>query len=176
MAKLSARGRKPVVEATREYDLDTLQRAHDRYERSYKPDYVDGADPSLTIWERATRRLMSDGTIIEKRDVRFRPTPNCTWDDPKGRYYSYGWKVYGKLKVGLTAEDFARIYSENTKSGKPSAWTVTRSGFVPANVISQRRNLGGRFISLRVQGTNGARYHGRASYDWGQCVWLRRSK
>lgn len=140
MAKLKARGRQTVVEATREYDVDTLQRLHDRYEASYKADYIPGSDPSLTVWERSIRRLMSDGTILEKRDVRFRPSPNCSWEDPRGRRHSYGWKVHGKLKTGLTADDFARIYRADTKSGKPSQWTVSTESFgAPAKIISQAR-------------------------------------
>lgn len=39
-----------------------------------------------------------------------------------------------------------------------------------------RHNFGGRFISLSVQGTNGAVYYGRASWDSGTCVNLRRAK
>jgi len=139
MAKLSARGRKAEAEAVREYDEATLQRFHDRFERTYKADYIDGSDPSLTIWERCTKRLMSDGKILEKRDVRFRPSPNCTWDDPKGRLHSYGWKVAATLKPGKTVDDFVAIYSGPTKSGKPSPWTVSRTNLRPAVIISQRR-------------------------------------
>jgi len=125
---------------TREYDVETLQRAHDRFELSYKPEYVAGSNPSLTVWERVIRRLMSDGKVLEKRDVRFRPTPGCTWEDPNGRRYSYGWKVHGTLKAGLTVDDFVRVYSSPTKSGKPSSWTVARSGFAPAKVISSHKS------------------------------------
>lgn len=139
MAKLSARNRTTVVEASREYSLEMLQRAHDRYQASYVPDYVAGADPSLTVWERVTRRLMSDGSILEKRDVRFRPTPNCSWEDPQGRRYSYGWKLRGKIKAGLTPADFARIYSAPRKDGSASSWAVTTTGLSSPKVISQRR-------------------------------------
>jgi hypothetical protein len=143
MAKLNARGRTVKVEATKEYSAEQLQRAHDKYiARAYPTGTFDDGQPigettrkALTIWERVTRRLMSDGTILEKRDVRFQPD----WMDKDGRRHSYGWKVHGKLKPGLTADDFARIYSDNRKDGSPSTWTVTRSGFVPAKVISQRR-------------------------------------
>lgn len=128
MARLKARGRTCQVEAVREYDAATLQAAHDRYEASYKPDYIAGSDPALTVWERSTRRLMSDGVILEKRDVRFRPSPLLTWEDPQGRRYSYGWKVHGKLKAGLTAADFVRAYQAPRKSGKPSPWTVQDFG------------------------------------------------
>lgn len=39
-----------------------------------------------------------------------------------------------------------------------------------------RHNFGGRMVSLRVRGTNGASYYGRGSWDNGQCVLLRRMK
>lgn len=37
-----------------------------------------------------------------------------------------------------------------------------------------RHNRGGRFVSLRARGTNGAEYYGCASYDNGSCIRLRR--
>jgi hypothetical protein len=43
---------------------------------------------------------------------------------------------------------------------------------VSANVY--RHNFGGRFVSVRVMGTNGAEYHGRASWDNGTVIRLRR--
>lgn len=131
MAKLSARGRTVQVEATREYDAAMLTA------RAAAHGFLDSEGKPLTTWERVTRRLMSDGTILEKRDVRFQPD----WLDKDGHRHSYGWKVYGKLKAGLTAEDFARVYRANTKSGKPTPWSVTTScAHLPtAKVISQRR-------------------------------------
>ena len=139
MAKLSARGRKCLVEVTREYTEEQLQKAHDRYERSYKADYIEGSDPSNCNWERVTKRLMSDGKILEKRDVRFRPTPGCTWEDPKGRRYSYGWKVSATLKAGKTTADYIAIYTAPKKDGSPSPWTVNTGYIAPAKVISQKR-------------------------------------
>ena len=129
MAKLSARGRMLKVEAVREYSETQLQAASDRI----RPD----GGPSLTTWERKTRRLMSDGTILEKLDVIFRPS---AWERD-GQRHSYGWKVHGKLKSGLTAEDFARVYSSPRKDGSPSSWTVTTSGLasVKTPVISRAR-------------------------------------
>lgn len=98
MAKLSARGRYELVEVSKEL-----------------PGYNMSNGEPLTTWERLTKRLMSDGTILEKRDVRFAPEPF----NPEGRYYSYGWKVAGKIKPGLSVAQFAEVYA---KSGK---WTVT---------------------------------------------------
>lgn len=39
-----------------------------------------------------------------------------------------------------------------------------------------RHNFGGRIVSLRVLGTNGASYYGRASWDNGDVVILRKVK
>ncbi len=131
MAKLSARGRKAQVEVSREYTESQLQAANDH--RYPEGDPLHG--PSLTTWDRVTRRLMSDGTILEKRDCRFRKS---AWES-SDRYYSYGWKVHGKLKTGLTAIDFARIYRADGKSGGPSLWTVTESGIGNTVILSQAR-------------------------------------
>src|SRR3954469_16164120 len=127
MAKLSARGRFCLTEVTREYTAEHLQTLHDRYQRSYVADYVDGSDLASTVWERKTRRLMSDGSILEKLDIRFRPDPLNTWDDPSGRRHSYGWKVHAKVKPGVTAAEFARIYTADDKHGRPSAWRMTQA-------------------------------------------------
>ena len=58
MAKLSARGRTVQVEAVIEYDATRLQARHDKLFHDDKP--------ALTIWERKTHRLMSDGKVLEK--------------------------------------------------------------------------------------------------------------
>jgi hypothetical protein len=54
-----------------------------------------------------------------------------------------------------------------------STWLGTRIGTVTHAQV-YRHNFGCRMVSLRVTGTNGAEYYGRASYDHGQCVNLRR--
>lgn len=128
MAKLSSRGRTCVAEATREYTSEQLQAHHDRT-------WNDGK-PSLTEWERRTKRLMTDGTVLEKHDVLFRPGP---FDYPGSRRHSYGWKVAAKLKAGKTAADFVAIYQAPRKSGADSPWTVTTTGIGRTVVISQAR-------------------------------------
>lgn len=79
MAKLSARGRTEVARWTREDD-------------SPKSD--------LVSWRRSTLALMSDGVLLEKDDVVFKP---------EGRRHSYGWKVargafHGPRDSKLTAD------------------------------------------------------------------------
>jgi hypothetical protein len=62
-----------------------------------------------------------------------------------------------------------------TRAGDASCttWLGTKIGtIVSARVY--RHNLGGRFVCLQVRGTNGASYYGRASWDNGTVVRLRR--
>ena len=58
----------------------------------------------LTIWERSTYSVRSDGHIMRKDDVRFTPDRY----DPAGRFYSYGWKLYRKVK-GTPAERRVKV-------------------------------------------------------------------
>lgn len=129
MAKLSSRGRTCLAEAVREYSAEQLQAQHDRF-------YPDKAgELPLTKWERTIKRLMSDGKVLEKRTVQFKPD----WLDKQGRRHDYGWKVAATLKPGKTVADFIAVYSGPTKSGKPSQWTVTTNVRERTPVISQRR-------------------------------------
>lgn len=53
----------------------------------------------------------------------------------------------------------------------------TWPGTVLGRIVQARvytHNFGGRFVSMRVKGSNGATYAGRASWDHGQCIWLRK--
>jgi hypothetical protein len=47
-------------------------------------------------WERETRAVMSDRSILKKHDVKFKPTPF----NPAGYKHSYGWTISAKLKAG----------------------------------------------------------------------------
>jgi hypothetical protein len=83
MAKLSSRGRTELVRLT-------------------KLDIKD--DPkSLASESRTTVALMSDRTILEKRDVVFRAD---------GKRHSYGWKVFSKVKEGVTPERFVEAFTK----------------------------------------------------------------
>ena len=56
-----------------------------------------------------------------------------------------------------------------------SLWTGKTLGtIIEARVY--RHNFGSRMVSMRIKGTNGATYYGRASYDWGQCIHLHKAK
>lgn len=88
MAKLKARNRTEIVRMERE----------------------DNAPKSeIIIWEKVTVAMMSDGKMLEKRDVRF---PAGPYDNGKDRKHTYGWKVKGKLKADMTREKFIEIFSK----------------------------------------------------------------
>lgn len=111
MARVHARGRQTLVEVTREITAEQLQAQH---ERQYAGDERYGK-LSITKWERITRRLMSDRTILEKIDMQFQPD----WLEPNGRKHYGTWKVRGKLKSQLEPADFAHTYNVS------GLWTVT---------------------------------------------------
>lgn len=56
-----------------------------------------------------------------------------------------------------------------------TTWTGEHLGTITAARVYQH-NFGGRFVSVRVRSITGAEYHGRASWDWGNCILLRRCK
>ena len=88
MAKLSAHG----------HEILRLEQERD----------IPASEDSLCNWERKTRSYMSDGKILEKWDVRFRPDSLDTANGrPNGRLHSYGWKITAKLKTGFAMEQHA---------------------------------------------------------------------
>ena len=54
-------------------------------------------------------------------------------------------------------------------------WDEVQLGVITSAHV-YRHNRGGRFVSLRMIGTNGATYHGRASWDNGTAIRLRKAK
>ncbi len=76
MAKLSARGRKEVFRVSKEIEV---------------------TDPESSItWEKMTRALMTDGSLLVKRQVRFKAT-ECS----ASYVHTWGWK---KTKLKLKAD------------------------------------------------------------------------
>lgn len=113
MAKLSARNRYELARVEKEtLPLDSKPCYTCRGDHSEGCTTCEGKGilPESCNWRRITRTLMSDGKILEKLDVRFRPF--ASWDPPTGRPHSYGWKVFGKAKARLTAERFVEVYAK----------------------------------------------------------------
>lgn len=121
-------------------------------------------------------------------------TPNATPDvpladnDARNRAIQAAeleyWKAQPDRMVGyfnFPAENNRpnKVYRETfyplLTGAKVSTWLGADLGSITAAHV-YRHNLGHRFVSLTVRGTNGATYYGRASFDWGQCVRLRKAK
>lgn len=64
-------------------------------------------------------------------------------------------------------------YYDETKR-TVSTWRGATLGTITESRI-YRHNFGARFIAIKVLGTNGARYYGRASYDNGNVIRLRKT-
>ena len=64
-------------------------------------------DSGVIVWERTTVVLMSDGKLLKKRDVQFKPLLH---ENGIGQKHCYGWKAYGKVKPEVTAEVFFDAY------------------------------------------------------------------
>jgi hypothetical protein len=97
---------------------------------------------SSTSWRRVTRAYMSNGKVMEKIDVRFKPSSIR----PEGERYSYGWKIYATRKAGSTIESYREYVAKLARSlasgvttgGKPTTWKVVTDG-TPVVHISQSR-------------------------------------
>jgi len=95
MAKLSARGRTELFRAFKQE-----QTPNDNYKE----------------WKKTFIVLMSDGKILEKYQVKFKPTTY----DKKGILHDWGWKVKGKIKQGVESEKYRDLL-------KNHGWTIEGS-------------------------------------------------
>jgi hypothetical protein len=72
-------------------------------------------------------------------------------------------------------ETFSPLLRVGAQPASVSTWLGTQLGtIVHARVY--RHNFGGRMVSMTVKGNNGATYYGRASWDSGNCINLRKAK
>jgi hypothetical protein len=78
-----------------------------------------------------------------------------------------------------TEQGGVRFYRRDFYPAIAGATVSTWLGTVIGTVIKAHvypHNFGSRMVALTVRGTNGAIYHGRASWDNGTCISLRRTK
>ncbi len=97
---------------------------------------TDISDPNDNItWRRVTRAYMSDGTVLAKNDVRWKPDTYR----PNGEFYSWGWKIFGKIKSDRTPQTaVANILAALQAKGDTSKWHVVSGAPAPV-MISQKR-------------------------------------
>jgi hypothetical protein len=75
------------------------------------------------------------------------------------------------------SQEYLPTFSPLLRVGAQPAYVTTWKGTKIGEITHARvyrHNFGGRFVSLTVKGTNGVTYFGRASWDNGNSVILRR--
>ncbi len=92
----------------------------------------------------------------------------ATWAEKPDRTLGY-YQFPSHAGGGLYRSQFAVPLGGATVT----TWPGTVLGRITEARV-YRHNFGQRFVSLRVLGTNGAEYWGRASWDGGNCVVLRK--
>lgn len=132
----------------------------------------------LETWAGAPARFVSayfsfpmDGrhryTPIDRFSLRSAPPDSCQYcNTPKHTHAE-------------TEPDRNRTWRATYRPRLTGATVTTWRGTVLGTITAAHvysHNFGGRFVSLRVKGTNGAEYYGRASWDWGNVIRLRRAK
>lgn len=96
----------------------------------------DSPKSDLITYERVTRAYMSDGQILQKRDVRFKP--DSFGIRKNGEFYSYGWKRHAKVKKGHTIQEVIASALKAIANKPDTKWKVV-SGGLPPVVIDQKR-------------------------------------
>lgn len=100
---------------------------------------------------------------IERRELEY-------WNSQPDRMSAY---------YSFPADRLDRKYREEFSPMLACATVKTCMGKVLGSIVSAhvyRHNLGSRMVAIRVQGSNGAVYSGRASYDHGECINLRKCR
>jgi len=89
------------------------------------------------------------------------------------------WKGQPEIALGYyrVPRQAGQLYRElfSGQGGTITTWLGTEIGTIVQYRVYPH-NFGGRMIAIAVAGSNGVHYHGRASYDGGSCVWLRKGK
>jgi hypothetical protein len=90
-----------------------------------------------TTWERLTRAYMADGKILEKRDVRFKPSAIS----PNGENYTWGWKLGRRqLKPEVNIHEHVTKIARKITDSTDTKWRIVSNG-APVVMISQARIL-----------------------------------
>ncbi len=107
---------------------------------------------------------------LEERNRAIERAELALWAECPARFVAYY-----RLPSDIGPRPYRKAFVPSVVGATVATWLGTGLGqVVKARVYSHNR--GGRSISLRVQGTNGAAYHGRASYDNGTVVRLHKAK
>lgn len=100
---------------------------------------------------------------IEARNKVIEQTELVKWAGKPARMLAY-----------MTSSD-RHVSAERSDPQTVTTWMGSVLGTITSARV-YRHNFGGRMVSIRVMGNNGATYYGRASWDNGTCIMLIRCK
>lgn len=109
-----------------------------------------------------------DASTVTERNQAIEATELARWETVPDRQVAY---------FNFPAETGGGLYRPTFRPQLADAHVTTWSGMRIGAIVDARvypHNFGGRFIAIRVRGTNGAEYVGRASYDGGDVITLRK--
>jgi hypothetical protein len=98
------------------------------------------------------------------------------WANAPDRFTAYYHFDGGHAEITRELSAFRRYGRSSWIAGAEiRTWLGTKIGVITSAHI-YRHNFGGRLIVIRAIGSNGAEYYGRASYDRGNYIHLRKAK
>lgn len=134
----------------------------------------------------ADRVFTPNGTIVgvdenEDRNRAIERAELAYWADSPETFAPAYFAFPGEVaaRQANTAAGRPNTYRESFYPLRAGAVVQTWLGTVIGAITSARvyrHNFGSRMVAITVTGTNGARYHGRASWDHGSVIRLRRAK
>lgn len=108
---------------------------------------------------------------VEEHNKRIETRELAIWKEQPERFVGYYSFPAENDRAGKT---YRRSFCPLLTGARLCTWTGVQLGVITKASVHPN-NFGGRLVSLTVQGSNGAIYHGRASYDGGDFIRLRRA-
>lgn len=108
---------------------------------------------------------------VEDHNAQLEARELAAWAEGPDRALAYYQFPVNDAAVAGT--QYRANYSPRITGATVSTWLGTVIGRITEARV-YRHNFGQRFVSLRVLGTNGAEYWGRASWDGGNAIILRK--
>jgi hypothetical protein len=83
---------------------------------------TENPESESAVWKRDTLSYRTNGIVLRKLDVRFRPDKYY----PNGRFYSYGWKRWKRVKLSALGGPIgvAEKFAEKVRNQPQAGWRI----------------------------------------------------
>ena len=112
-------------------------------------------------------------TANDQRNDQLEAAELARWADQPDQQVAYYSIPTLAGNWGTAIRTVGAFHPHDLRNATVSTWLGTTLGHITSAHV-YRHNFGGRMVSLYVKGTNGAEYYGRASWDGGNVIKLRR--